>query len=104
VTLLITIFAAVIVTAIWYKKAPDNSMRLGILCFMYWGASIMWLVDAVAEYIELRAEYFTPAGQDMLNDAFLGLSVLALGLVIWLVVLLIKDPKGVIKDMLTKKK
>ena len=40
----------------------------------------------------------------MLNDLYLGLSVTALGLVIWLVVLLIKDPKGVVKAALIKKK
>lgn len=48
----------------------------------------MWLVDAIAEYAELGAEYFTPAAADMLNDAFLGVSVVALALVIWLARLL----------------
>ena len=86
-TLLITVFAAAITTAVWYKKAPDNSMMLGILCFMYWGASIMWLVDAIFEYAELGAEYFTPAPEDMLNDTFLGLSAVALGLIIWIIIL-----------------
>ena len=75
-------------------------MKLGFLSLMYWGASLMWLVDAVAEYIEIGAEYFTPAPTDMLNDAYLGLSVVALGLVIWLVALLIKDPKGKIRALL----
>jgi uncharacterized protein YjeT (DUF2065 family) len=103
-TLLIAVFAAVISTAVWYKKAPDNSMRLGVLCWMYWGASLMWLVDAIFEFVELRAEYFTPAPEEMLNDAFLGLSVVALGLVIWVVILLIKDPKGAVKSALFKKK
>ena len=103
-TLLITVFAAVICTAIWYKTAPKSEMNLGILCWMFWGASIMWLVDAIFEYAELKAEYFTPALEDLINDTFLGLSVVALGLVIWLIVLLIKDPKGVIKSKLFKKK
>lgn len=103
-TLLTAVFAAVITTAIWYKTAKHNNMCLGVLCFMYWGASIMWFVDAVFEYIELKAEYFTPAPADMLNDLFLGLSVVALGLVIWVIVLLIKDPMGVVKDTLFKKK
>ena len=101
-TLLITVFAAVIATVKWYNREDDN-MRLGILCFLYWGASIMWLVDAVFEYAELRAAYFTPAPADMLNDAFLGFSVVALGLVIWLVRLLITDPKGSVKRALKKK-
>lgn len=63
----------------------------------------MWFVDAIFEYIELQAEYFTPAPVDMLNDAFLGLSVVALGLIIWLVRLLITDPKGSVKMALRKK-
>ena len=100
-TLLITVFAAVIATAKWYIR-KDDSMKLGILCFLYWGASIMWLVDAIFEYAELKAEYFTPALEDMINDAFLGLSVVALGLVIWLVRLLITDPKGSVRAALRK--
>ncbi len=92
-TLLITLMAAVIATAVWYKSS-DNSMNLGILCFMYWGASIMWLVDAIFEYAELGAAFFTPEAVDMLNDTYLGLCAVVLGLVIWIAVLLIKDPKG----------
>ena len=102
-TLLITVFAAVIATVVWYNRKDDN-MKLGILLFMFWGASIMWLVDAVFEYAELGAEYFTPAAGDMLNDAFLGLSVVALSLVIWIVRLLITDPKGSVQEALRKKK
>lgn len=100
-TLLITVFAAVFVTAKWYLK-KDDSMQLGILCFLYWGASIMWLVDAVFEYAELGAGYFAPAPTDMLNDAFLGLSVVAFGLVIWVVRLLITDPNGTVRARLNK--
>lgn len=103
-TLLTTVFAAIASTIVWYKKAPENEMKVGILCWMYWGASLMWLVDAIFEYIEIGAGLFTPAPVDMLNDLFLGLSVVALGLVIWLVVLLIKDPKGVVKSALFGKK
>ena len=69
---------------------------------MFWGASIMWLVDAIFEYAELKAAYFTPAPGDMLNDAFLGLSVVALGLTVWLIILLIKDPKGSVRAILKK--
>ena len=102
-TLLTTVFAAVISTIVWYKTAPKSNMKLGTLSLMYWGASIMWLVDAIFEYAELKEEYFTPAPVDMLNDFFLGLSVVALGLIIWLVVLMISDPKGVLKQTLLKK-
>ena len=103
-TLLVSVFAAVIATALWYKKQPNGELRLGILCWLFWGASLMWLVDAIFEYAELGAAYFTPAPADMLNDLFLGLSVVALALIIWIVILLISDPKGVIKAKLLKKK
>lgn len=103
-TLLTTIFAAIICTIFWYINAPESQMNIGILCLMYWGASLMWFVDAVFEYVEIGSAYFTPAPIDMLNDFYLGLSVVALGLIIWLVVLLIKDPKGVVKAVLFKKK
>ncbi|MBP5568500.1 MAG: hypothetical protein J6X54_04685 [Treponema sp.] len=102
-TLLTTVFAAIICTIIWYKKLPDTSMKLGTLSLMYWGASLMWLIDAVFEYAEVRDEYFNPAPLDMLNDFYLGLSVVALGLIIWIAILIIKDPKGVVKSALFKK-
>ena len=103
-TLLTSVFAAIICTIIWYKNAPKNEMKIGILCWLYWGASLMWLIDAVFEYAELGAEYFTPDPADMLNDLYLGLSVVALGLIVWLIILLIKDPKKVIRTALFKKK
>ena len=99
-TLLITVIAAVITTAVWYNR-KNNDMQLHVLMFMFWGASLMWLVDAIFEYAELRAEYFTPALDDMINDTFLGFSVVALALVIWIVFVLIKDPKGVIRKSLS---
>lgn len=102
-TLLTTVFAAIICTVIWYKKEEARSLKIGTLCFMYWGASLMWLIDAIFAYAEEGANSFTPAPLDMLNDLYLGLSVVALGLIIWLVIVLIKDPKGVVKAALHKK-
>ena len=58
-TLLIAVFAAVITTIIWYTNDKRSQLKLGTLALMYWGASLMWMVDAVVEYIELGAEYFT---------------------------------------------
>jgi len=103
-TLLTTVFAAIICTVIWYRNAPKDEMKVGILCWMFWGASLMWFVDALFEYAELKADYFTPSPTDMLNDFFLGLSVVALGLTIWVVILLVKDPKGAVKTALFQKK
>lgn len=103
-TLLTTVFAAVICTVLWYRNAPRDEMQLSVLCFLYWGASLMWLVDAVFEYAELRAAFFTPAPADMLNDFYLGLSVVALGLVVWLVTLLVRDPRGAVRAALFQKR
>ncbi len=101
-TLLIAVVAAVICTVKWYNR-KDNNMVLGPLCVMYWGASLMWLGDAIWEYAELQADYFAPAAADMLNDIFLGLSVVALGLVLWMIILLVKDPRGRIRAAMGKK-
>ncbi len=101
-TLLITIFAAIISTIVWYISSKARQLKIGILCYMFWGASIMWLVDAISEYIELGAEYFTPAISDMINDSFLGLSVIALAMIIWLAILLFKDPMGIVKKSIKK--
>ena len=103
-TLLTAVFAAIISTVVWYKSAPKIELKVGALCWMYWGASLMWLVDAIFEYAELGADFFAPTPADMLNDLYLGLSVVALGMIIWLVILLVKDPKGVVKAALFKKK
>ena len=77
-------------------------MQLGTLCLMYWGASIMWLVDAIVEYSEIGSAFFEQDGAEMLNDLYLGLSVVALGLIIWLAILLVKDPRGVVRASITK--
>lgn len=98
--LVITIFAAIISTIIWYVGAPiTRKFYVGILALMYWGASIMWLADAIMEYSDIGVKYFTPPARDMLNDSYLGVSIIALGLIIWLIILLVKDPKGVIRKM-----
>ncbi len=96
-TLLITVVAAILSTVLWYQKDSGNQNKIGTLSLMYWGASLMWLVDAVFEYAELREAYFNQAPMEMLNDAFLGFSVVVLGMGIWLVLFLRKDPKGVLR-------
>lgn len=101
-TLLITVFAAMICTIVWYSSEKARKLNIGTLCLMYWGASLMWLVDAVVEYLESGAEYFVPAAADMLNDGFLGLSVIAFGMIIWIVSVMVKDPNGVVRSALLK--
>ncbi len=101
-TLLICVFAAIIATVKWYQR-KDDSMMPGVPCILFWGASLMWLGDAIFGYLEDGAAFFEPEAAEMLNDAYLGLSVVALGLILWLVILLIKDPKGIVKASLRKK-
>lgn len=97
-TLLLSIFAAVISTAVWYSNEKARKMKVGTLCWMFWGASAMWLIDAVFEFAEVKVKYFTPSLSEVLNDTLLGLSVIALAMVVWIAYLLIKDPNGVLKQ------
>lgn len=103
-TLLVTVFAAAVSTAVWYSNERARKLKVGTLMYLYWGAALMWLVDAVAEYIEAGAAYFTPSSADMLNDLFLGLAAAVFGLVIWTVTLLVKDPDGIIRSVLIQNK
>lgn len=99
-TLLIAVIAAVVATICWYTNPKREAFKLSFLALMYWGASIMWSCDAIFEYKELGAAYFSPEVADMINDGFLGISVVTFGIVIWLVYLFIKDPEGIVKKAL----
>ncbi len=102
-TLLITVIAAIIATVVWYINEKRDTYKLGTLSLIYWGASLMWFMDFVFEYAELKADYFVQEFADILNDSLLGLAVVALGMLAWLVIILIKDPKGVFKKKFIKK-
>ena len=94
--LIMTALAAVIATVIWYVKAPDDKYKLGLLSLIFWGATIMWLVDHVMAYLTEGGEFF-----EINQDAtLLGVSVIILALLAWLIVLLVNDPKGVLKRAL----
>ena len=95
--LLITAFAAIVSAILWYTHAKEDTYLFKVLTAIFGGATLMWLVDAVVEFIELKEEFFMQPVADLINDAVLGLSVVAIGMIAWLIVLLIKDPKGVFK-------
>ena len=96
--LLITALAAAIASALWYVNAPNDKYKLGFLSFLYWGAAIMWLVDHVIAYVQDGGEFF-----EISSDATgLGLSVLVAALVLWLIVLLVSDPKRVLRKVLNR--
>ena len=96
-TLVITVFAALIATIIWYFNDNRNQYKLGTLSLIYWGASLMWFIDFVFEYAELKADYFVQEIGDIINDSLLGICVVALGLIAYIIILIIKDPKKVLK-------
>ena len=102
-TLLIALLAAILVTLVWYHNLPKDNMKLSTLCYLYWGASLMWMVDAVFAYLEAGPIYFEALSESAMNDSMLGISAVVLGLLIWLVQLFISDPEGKMKAMLLKK-
>ncbi len=91
--LIMTALAALITTAIWYIKAPEDKYKLGLLSLLFWGATLMWLVDHVMAYITEGGDFF----EISLDATLLGLSVIILALLVWGIVLLVSDPKGVLK-------
>lgn len=90
--LLITALAAIVASALWYVSAPADKYKLGFLSLLYWGATVMWLVDHVMAYVQDGGQFF----ETNADATGLGLSVVILGLFIWLVVLLVSDPKRVL--------
>lgn len=96
--LLVTALAAIIATALWYVTAPEDKYKLSLLSFIFWGATIMWLVDHVMAYVQEGGEFF----EIDVSATGLGLSVIFLGLFVWLVVLLVGDPKRVLGRVLRK--
>jgi len=96
--LILTALAAIITTVIWYVKGPEDKYKLGLLSLAFWGASLMWLVDHVIAFAMEGEEFF-----EINRDAnMLGISVILFALLIWLVVLLISDPKGTLSKVLRK--
>ena len=94
--LILTSLAAVITSIVWYVKAPQDKYKLGLLSLMFWGATLMWFVDHVMAYLTEGGEFF----EINLDATLLGVSVIVLALVVWLAVLLVSDPKGVLKRAL----
>jgi peptidoglycan biosynthesis protein MviN/MurJ (putative lipid II flippase) len=98
VWLIMTALAAIITTAIWYVKAPRDKYKLGLLSLIFWGATLMWFVDHVMAYLTEGGEFF----ETNLDATLLGVSVIVLALLVWEIVLLVSDPKGVFKRILRR--
>jgi len=94
--LILTALAAIVTTIIWYVKAPDDKYKVGLLSWIFWGATLMWLADHVMAYLMEGGEFF----EINLDATLLGISVIIVALLVWVIVLLVSDPKGVFKKIL----
>lgn len=97
--LIITAFAAMVTTIIWYINAPEDRYKLSTLSFIYWGATLMWLVDHVIAYLTEGGDFF----EITLDATLLGITVVLVGLLAWIIILFVKDPKGVFNKILHTK-
>lgn len=114
-TLFVTLVAAIISTIVWYfskTKHNGDKYKLISLIYMYWGASLMWLIDFIIEYANEGSKVFMPEVvennleatllnqqiffHESMNDLILGLICVALGLIVFLAILIIRDPNKVI--------
>ena len=89
--LLTTSLAAVVSTLIWYIKSPGDKYKLGFLSLILWGATVMILIDHLIGYIVERGEFL-----EMTKEAgVIGLSLIVTALVIWVIAILLSDPKKI---------
>lgn len=88
--LLVTLFAAVIASICWFLVDPKHNLQLGTLSLMFWGAGLMWFADCMATY--LGGEPFLDTS---LDDLILGAVVVLCGLILWLAIVLVKNPKRI---------
>ncbi|MBN1631168.1 MAG: hypothetical protein JW990_15515 [Thermoleophilia bacterium] len=96
--LLITAGAALVASVLWYFVRPRDRYKLGFLSLVFWGATLMWLVDHVMAYIQEGGAFFEFGAQ----ATAVGLSVLVLGLLIWLVRLSAGHSKRVLRAVLKR--
>jgi hypothetical protein len=91
--LITTFLAALISSLFWYLKRPGDKYKLGTLSLFFWGATVMWLVDHIMAYIKEGGAFFEISR----DGTYLGISVIILGVLVWLLILLFSRPGGVFK-------
>ncbi|MBT0158598.1 hypothetical protein G4O51_01280 [Candidatus Bathyarchaeota archaeon A05DMB-2] len=91
--LIMLAFAATIATAIWYTQAENDKYLLKYLSLIFWGTTIMVLVDHVVPFLmEGGGEFFEVSTE----AAVLSGIMVVVGLAVWEGALLLKDPKHII--------
>ncbi|HEC88807.1 MAG TPA: hypothetical protein ENI52_05775 [Thermoplasmata archaeon] len=94
--LVVTTLAAIVVTAIWYiNDKARETYKIGFLNLILWGTAIMVFVDHVMGYINEGGEFIETTPEAILLSVIL----LIFALIIWEIVLFIKDPKGLLKTL-----
>lgn len=91
--MLILAFSAVTVTAIWYSRAENDRYMLKLLSAMLWGATMMAFIDRVMAFLKDGGEFIELTA----GAGALGLAMVIVALVIWEAILLLKDPRGVLR-------
>ncbi|RLF48668.1 MAG: hypothetical protein DRN20_04070 [Thermoplasmata archaeon] len=92
--LVILAFTTAVVTALWY--AGDDKYKLGTLCLILWGATIMVFVDHLLGYLIEGGEFLEVSA----DAALLGVVLVTVALLIWEFYLIVKDPKSRLKKIL----
>ncbi len=88
--------AAVVATAIWYVNDKARLYyNLGFLSLALWGTAVMIFVDHVMGYLAEGGEFL----EVTLDAMMLSIVLLITALIVWEIVLLLKDPKGLLKNL-----
>ncbi len=92
--LVVISLAAIIVTAIWYISDKAREIyNVGFLALILWGTAIMVFVDHVMGYLAEGGEFIEASPEATLLSVIMLMTALG----VWEVVLLIKDPKNLLK-------
>ncbi|MEL9940577.1 MAG: hypothetical protein QW348_05895 [Ignisphaera sp.] len=90
--LLILAYAAAISTMLWYSKAENDVYGYKYLAAILWGATIMVFIDHLYSYFSEGGEFM----EISVDAAVLGFSMLLIAILIWILIVFIKDPRKVL--------
>lgn len=89
--ILILAFSAAISSILWYSRMPNDELMYGYLSLILWGGTLMVLVDRIFAYSSGE-----PFLELTLESAVKGFFILNGAMIIWLIILIVKDPKRVL--------
>jgi len=89
--LIIVSYLAVLSTILWYVNAENDKLLLKYLALISWGASIMIFIDHLYGYLTGNGEFLDVS----IDSTILGFALTLFIMMIWMVILLVKDPKRV---------